>query len=118
MRIKEREEDIQLLAMDPYVYGKLLMLHRKGNMVDVDDLRDRIPIRQDARKGPKMGSHGNRRLRRWKSVFVDAFVGFGIYENIQAKELGQEVHEGPTRVGGTPYPLGAPSILMASSFLS
>ena len=49
--------------MDPKVWGKLLALHRKGNRVDVDALRDRIPFRQDAGKGPKMGSHENRRLR-------------------------------------------------------
>ena len=30
--------------MDPLVCGKLLTLHRKGNKVDVDALRDRIPI--------------------------------------------------------------------------
>ena len=57
--------------MDPKVYGKLLTLHRRGNGVDVEALRDRIPLRQIAGKGPKMGSHGYRRLRRWKSGFVD-----------------------------------------------
>ena len=58
LRIKEREEAIQLLAMDMQVCGGLLTLHRKGNRVDVDALRDRIPLRQDVEKGPKMGSHG------------------------------------------------------------
>ena len=58
------------------------MLHRKGNRVDVEALRDRIPLRQDAGKGPKMGSHGNRRLQRWKSVFMDASGGLGIFVNI------------------------------------
>ena len=38
--------------MDPKVYGKLLMLHRRGNGVDVEALHDRIPLRQDAGKGP------------------------------------------------------------------
>ena len=33
------------------------------------------------------------------------------------KELGQGVHEGPTRVGGVPYPLGVPSVLVAASWL-
>ena len=68
--------------MDLKVYGKLLTHHRRGYGVDVEALRDRIPLRQDAGKGPKMGSHGNTRLRWWKSVFVDAFEGFGIYVNI------------------------------------
>ena len=58
------------------------MLHQHGNRVDVEALRDRIPLRQDARKGPKMGSHRNRRLQWWESVFVDASGGLGIYVNI------------------------------------
>ena len=52
------------------VCGKLLMLHRRGYGVDVEALRDQFPLRQIAGKGPKMGSHGYRRLRRWKSGFV------------------------------------------------
>ena len=31
------------------------MLHRKGNGVDVEALRDRIPLRKDARKRPLDG---------------------------------------------------------------
>ena len=46
------------------------MLHRRGNGVDVEALRDRFPLWQDAEKGPKMGSHGYRRLQRWKIGFV------------------------------------------------
>ena len=46
------------------------MLHRKGNRVYVNALHDRIPLRQGAGKGPKMGSHKNRRLRRRKSILV------------------------------------------------
>ena len=38
--------------MDPKVCGKLLTLHQRGNDVDVEALRDRIPLRQDAEKGP------------------------------------------------------------------
>ena len=37
----------------------------------------------------------------------------GYKEYIWAKELGQETHEGPTRQGGAPYPLGAPSTFVA-----
>ena len=105
LRIKDREEVIQLLVMDPQLCGKLLMLHRKGNKVDVEALHDRIPLWQGAGKGPQMGSHGYKRLRRWKIDFVDASGGLGIYGNIQAKELGQEMHKGPTRVGARPTPL-------------
>ena len=56
--------------MDLKVCGKLLTHHRGGYGVDVEALRGRIPLRQIAGKGPKMGSHGYRRLRRWKSGFM------------------------------------------------
>ena len=56
--------------MDPKVYGKLHTHHRKGYGIDVEALRDRIPLRQIAGKGPQMGSHGYRRVRWWKSGFV------------------------------------------------
>ena len=56
--------------MDLKVCGKLLMLHRRGRGVDVEALRDQFPLQEIAEKGPKMGSHGYRRLRRWKSGFV------------------------------------------------
>ena len=56
--------------MDLKVGGKLLTLHRRGNGVDVEALHDRFPLRQIAGKGPKMGSHRYKRLRRWKSGFV------------------------------------------------
>ena len=44
--------------MDPKVRGKLLMLHRRGNGVDVEALHDRIPLRQITEKGPKMDLMG------------------------------------------------------------
>ena len=44
--------------MDPKVCGKLLTHHRKAYGVDVEALRDRIPLRRSARKGPKMGLTG------------------------------------------------------------
>ena len=52
LRIKEREEAIQPITMDPKVCGKRLTLHQRGNGVDVEALRDRIPLRQDAEKVP------------------------------------------------------------------
>ena len=39
--------------MDPKVCGKLLMLHRRGNGVDVEALRDRIPLRRTPEKVPR-----------------------------------------------------------------
>jgi hypothetical protein len=62
------------------------LLHRKGSKVDVEALRDRIPLWQIAGKGPKMGSHGNRGLQWQKSIFVDASGGLGIFGNLYAKE--------------------------------
>ena len=56
--------------MDLKVCGRLLTLHRRDNGVDVEALRDRFRLRRSVEKGPKMGSHGYRRLRRWKSGFV------------------------------------------------
>ena len=39
--------------MDPQVCGKLLTLHRKGNGVDVEALRDRIPSSRTPKKAPR-----------------------------------------------------------------
>ena len=39
--------------MDPKVCGKLLTHHRRGYGVDVEALRDRIPLRQIAEKAPR-----------------------------------------------------------------
>ena len=38
--------------MDPKVCGKLLTHHQRGYGVDVEALRDRIPLRQITGKGP------------------------------------------------------------------
>ena len=88
--------------MDPQVCGKLFTLHRKGNRVDVEALRDRIPLRQGARKGPQMGSHGYRRLRWRKSILVDASGRLAIFLNLQAKNQGWRSCEAPTRPQDAP----------------
>ena len=63
--------------MDPKVWGKLLTHHRRGYGVDVEALRDQCPLQRSAGKGPKMGSHGYRRLRRWNMVFAPYLVVWG-----------------------------------------
>ena len=63
--------------MGPKVCGKLLTLHQRGYGVDLEALRDRFPLRQIAGNGPKMGSHGYRRLRQWKSGFVAPLMFLG-----------------------------------------
>ena len=65
--------------MDLKVCGKLLTHHRRGYGVDVEALRGRVPLRQIAEKGPKMGSHGYRRL---KSGFVAPLDVFRVKEYI------------------------------------
>ena len=87
MRIKEREEAIYLIMRDPKDCGKLLMLHPRGNGVDVEALHDRFPLRRSAGKGPKMGSHGYRRLRRWKGGCMAPLKVFGIFENIYRRKI-------------------------------
>ena len=62
--------------------------------------------RQDAGQAPQMRSHRYRRLRRWKSVFVDASGGLGIYVNIQEEDLGYGVTEGPQGRGRALHPCG------------
>ena len=106
--IKEREEAIQLLTMDPKVWGKLLTLHRRG-YDDVEALRDRISLRRSAGKGPKVGSHENRSLRRRKSIFgVPSSIGGNIWEYIMV-ELGLEGLRGAHKPGGAPLGLVAAS---------
>ena len=68
--------------MDLKVCGKLLTTHRRGKDVDVEALRGRFPLRQIVGKGPKMGSHGYRRLGWWKSGFVAPHDVFRVYEYI------------------------------------
>ena len=66
-----------------------------------------------------MGSHGYKRLRWWKSVFIALLVGFGIFDNIYAEEIGPWCHEGPTMVGVRPLsswmPRGFPDLYSKSS---
>ena len=117
---KKREEAIQLITMDPKVCGKLLTNHRRGYGVDVEALHDQCPLRRSAGKGPKMGSHGYRRLRRWKQGFVVFLDVSGVYGYIQEEEVGRWSCEGPTRVGDTLRGAGAslPRGLLASFLTS
>ena len=64
--------------MDPKVCGKQLTHHRRGYGVDVEALRDRIPLQQIAGKGPiwdLMGTEGCRggKVVSWLSVM---FLGY------------------------------------------
>ena len=105
LKIKEIEEAIQLLAMDPQVCGKLLTHHRKGSKVDVEALCDRFPLRQSTGKGLQMGSRKNRGLRQCKGYFFWLSGGFPIFVNLQKWNQVKRSHVGPTRQHGAP-PLG------------
>ncbi len=113
LKIQEREEAIQLLAMDPQVYGELLTHHRRGHGVDEEALRIRIPPPAGHQNVPQMGSCGDRSLRRRKSIFVDLSRSFGFFRNLQAEEVGKMSHKGPTSLLGV-GPLAAPSGLVRS----
>ena len=91
--------------MDPKVCGKLLTLHWRGYDVDVEALRDRFPLQQIARKGPKMGSHRYRRLRRWKSSFVSPLIDLGYTSIYRRKKSVDGATWGP-RGWGRAYPPG------------
>ena len=107
LKIKEREA-IQLLDMDPQVYGKLLTHHRKGSKVDEEALRDRFPLRQSTGKGLQMGSWKNRGLRQRKG-FLFCFSGIlGILWNLQCWNQVKRCHEGPTSLGARLPPWARP----------
>ena len=104
MRIKEREEAIQLLAMDPQVCGKLLTLHQKGNRVDVEALSDRIPLRQGAGKVPRWDLTGTEgcgggKVFPWMPLVVWGYLG--IYRQ---KNQVRRVKGGPQGWGRTLHP--------------
>ena len=94
--------------MDPKVCGKLLTLHRRGYGVDVEALRDRFPLRQIAGKGPKMGSHGYRRLRRWKSGSVALLDVFGYKSIYRRKKYVGGATRGPRGWGARLPPWARP----------
>ena len=107
LKIKEREEAIQLLAMDPQVYGKLLTHHRKGNKVDEEALRDRFP---SGRVPEKASGWDHRRTEACGGgkVFSSVFWYTGNILEFIALELGQEVPRGAHKPGGALTPKARP----------
>ena len=96
--------------MDPKVCGKLLTHHRRGYGVDVEALRDPIPLRQITGKGPKMGLMGTEGCGSGKVVSWLPWT-FSGYKNIYIGERSRSVelrgsHEG----GGTPTPWARPLV--------
>ena len=64
-------------------------------------------FRWSSGKGPKMGSRGYRKLRRWNYGFGSVSDRLGVRGYIQEEEVRRWSNRGPTRVGGAP-PQGAP----------
>ena len=113
LKIKDREEAIQLLAMDPKVCGELLTHHQRGNGVYEEALRVRIPLRQGTRTVPRWDlaeteACGGGKVFSWLSLLVWGFQG--IYRRKRQGKGGT----GPTSLLGAP-PWGAPRGLVASS---
>ena len=59
--------------MDPKVCGKLLSLHRRGNGVDVEALRDRFPPPAGHRKRPQDGISRVAAVEKWFVASPDVF---------------------------------------------
>ena len=85
LRIKKREEAIQLLPTDPQVYGEILMHHRRSTNEDDEPLRDRVPLRQAAGIGLQIGSRGSRTCRGYNCV-SSTRLGFLEYLGIYRAE--------------------------------
>ena len=79
--------------MDPKVCGKLLTHHRRGYGVDVEALRDRIPLRQIAQKGP-----------RWDLTGTEGCGGGKVVSWLSLMFLGyKSIYRRKKYVGGAPW---------------
>ena len=102
--------------MDPKVCGKLLTLHRRGNGVDVEALRDRFPLGRSPEKAPRWDLTGTEGCGGGKVVSWLPLMFLG-YKSIYRRK---KYVGGATRApqgGGAPTPLGAPSYLVDTSWL-
>ena len=71
--------------MDPKVCGKLLMLHRRGNGVDVKALHDRFPLRDIVEKAPRWDLTGTEGCDGGKVVLWLPLMFLG-YESIYRRK--------------------------------
>ena len=88
LRTNEREEAIQLLAMDPQVCAKLLTHYRKGSKVDVEALRGRFPSDRVPKKSSRWDL-ARTKLAVEKIVFWVALCWFPDFREFIEVELGQ-----------------------------
>ena len=91
--------------MHPKVCGKLLTHHRRGNGVDVDALRDRIPLRQITEKAPRLDLAGTEASGGGKVFSWLFLVSRNIWEFI-GRRIGLGGLPWGHKPGGAPPPLG------------
>ena len=93
--------------MDPKVCGKLLTHHRRGYGVDVEALRDRIPLQQIAGKGPRWDLTGTEGCGGGKVVSWLPWMFSGYKSIYRRKKRGGGAAGGP-RGGGARPPAPCP----------
>ena len=71
--------------MDPKVYGKILTDHRRGYGVDVEALRDRIPLRQITEKIPRWDLTSTEGCGGGKVVLWLSWM-FSVYKSIYRRK--------------------------------
>ena len=103
--------------MDPKVCGKLFTHHRRGYAVDVEALRDRIPLRQIAGKGPRSDLTGTEGSGGGKVVSWLPWMFSGYKSIYRRKKYVGGATRGPQGWGHA-QGAGLPPWLMASSFVS
>ena len=79
--------------MEPKVCGKLLTLHRRGNGVDVEALRDRFPSGRSPEKAP-----------RWDLTGTEGCGGGKVVSWLPLMFLGyKSIYRRKKYVGGAPW---------------
>ena len=91
--------------MDPKVCGKLLTHHQRGYGVDVEALRDRTPLRQIARKGPRWDLTGTEGCGSGKVVSWLSWMFLWYMGIYRRKKYVDGAPWGPR--GGVPLPRGS-----------
>ena len=95
--------------MDPKVCDKLLTHHRRGYGVDVEALRDRIPLRQITEKGPRWDLKGTEGCSGGKVVSWLSWMFLGYKSIYRRKKYLDGATRGP-RGWGRAYPPGRASL--------
>ena len=92
--------------MDPKVCRKLLTHHQRGYGVDVEALRDRIPLRQIVRKGPRWDLTGTEGFGGGKVVLWLSWMFLGCMGIYRRKKYVDGAPWGPRGWGRALLPRG------------